>query len=90
MSTQGGLESTSISITGEGERVMDIVWKVVTRIGRRMTLERGQEQRMVREPVWPYAKQLFHMTRPGQVIDTETVELFVSKKPKRSRKRVSR
>lgn len=53
-------------------------WKVVKRVGRRMTLESGQEQRLIREPTRPYVKQLFHMARPGQVIDDETVELFVN------------
>jgi len=64
---------------------MDRDWKVVKRIGRRMTLECGQEQRLIREPTRPYAKQLFHMARPGQVIDDETVALFVSVKTKKRR-----
>jgi creatinine amidohydrolase/Fe(II)-dependent formamide hydrolase-like protein len=68
---------------------MDRDWKVVKRIGRKMTLECGQKQRLIREPTRPYAKQLFHMARPGQVIDDETVALFVDRKPKRSRMRVS-
>ena len=55
-------------------------WKVVKRIGRKMMLECGQEQRSVREPERLYAKQLFHMARPGQVIDDETVALFVREK----------
>jgi hypothetical protein len=60
------------------QAVMNRDWKVVKRVGRRMTLESGQEQRLIREPTRPYVKQLFHMARPGQVIDDETVELFVN------------
>jgi hypothetical protein len=60
-------------------------WKVVKRIGRKMMLECGQEQRSVREPERLYAKQLFHMARPGQVIDDETVALFVRKKTTKHR-----
>jgi hypothetical protein len=69
---------------------MDGDWKVVKRIGRRMTLECGQEQRSIREPTRPYAKQLFHMARPGQAIDHETVELFAPQKAKKSRRKVSK
>jgi len=58
-------------------------WEVLKRIGRRMTLECGQEQRLVREPTRPYAKQLFHMATPGQVIDDEIVGLFVSGRAKK-------
>jgi hypothetical protein len=76
-------------MAGEGW-AMDRDWKVVKRIGRRMTLECGQEQRLIREPTRPYAKQLFHMARPGQVIDDETVELFADRKTKKPRKKVSK
>jgi hypothetical protein len=69
---------------------MERDWKVVKRIGRRMTLECGQEQRLIREPTRSYAKQLFHMAKPGQVIDDETVELFVDRKTKKSRMKVSK
>jgi hypothetical protein len=69
---------------------MDRDWKVVNRIGRRMTLESGQEQRLIREPARPYARQLFHMARPGQVIHDETVELFVNGKAKKYGMKVSK
>jgi len=55
-----------------------------------MTLESGQEQRLIREPTRPYAKQLFHMARSGQVIDNETVELFVNEKAKKYGMKVSK
>ena len=61
---------------------MERDWKVVKRVGRRMTLESGKERRLIREPTRPYARQLFHMTKPGQVIDDETVELFAKRKAK--------
>ena len=72
------------------QAVMDRDWKVVKRVGRRMTLESGQEQRLIREPTRPYAKQLFHMATPGQVIDDETVELFAYGKVKPCGMKVSK
>jgi hypothetical protein len=69
---------------------MERDWKVVKRIGRRMTLECGQEQRLIREPTRPYAKQLFHMARPGQVIDDMTVDLFVKGRAKKNGVKVSK
>jgi hypothetical protein len=65
-------------------------WKVVQRVGRKMTLECGQEQQLLREPTSPYAKQLFHMARPGQVIDNEIVELLANGKAKKRRTKVSK
>ena len=65
--------------------------KVVKRVGRRMTLECGQEQRLIREPARSYANQLFHMAKPGQVIDDATVELFnVDRKTRKSRKKAAK
>jgi len=88
LSTQSGLELTSAGIARQ--ELMDRTWKVVKRIGRRMTLECGQEQRLIREPSRPYAKQLFHMARPGQVIDEETVELLIIGKVKKHRMKISK
>ena len=80
---------TSISMQAR-QAVMARDWKVVKRVGRRMTLESGQEQRLIREPTRPYVKQLFHMARPGQVIDDETVEMFVNGKVKPCGMKVSK
>jgi hypothetical protein len=55
---------------------MDRYWKVVRRVGNRMVLEYGQERKVIRCPTKPFAKQLFMLVRPGQVIDETTVALF--------------
>jgi hypothetical protein len=55
---------------------MDRYWKVVRRVGNRIELEYGQERKVIGCPTKPFAKQLFMMVRPGQVIDDTTVELF--------------
>jgi hypothetical protein len=55
---------------------MDRYWRVVRRVGNRIHLEDGQERKLIRCPTKPFAKQLFMLVRPGQVIDGATVELF--------------
>lgn len=56
--------------------VMDRYWTVITRRGKLMNLKCDQEHKVVKCPTKPFAKQLFMMVRPGQVIDDTTVELF--------------
>ena len=55
---------------------MDNHSKVIRRDGYRLTLERDQERKEIRCPSKPYAKELFLMMRPGQVIDDDTVDVL--------------
>jgi hypothetical protein len=41
-----------------------------------MNLACGLERKVIKCPTKPFAKQLFMMVRPGQVVDDNTVELF--------------
>jgi hypothetical protein len=55
---------------------MDKYWKVITRKGNRMNLECGAQRKEILCPTRPYAKELFLMIRPGQVVENSTVELL--------------
>jgi hypothetical protein len=57
---------------------MDRYWKVVTRTGKLITLVCGQERKAIKCPTKPFAKQLFMMVKPGQVVNDKTVDLFES------------
>ena len=65
--------SGMIADVGAGAKAMDSYWKVISRKGSRLTLERDHERIEIRCPSKPYAKELFLMMRPGQVIDDDTV-----------------
>lgn len=55
---------------------MDRHWKVVKRIGSRISVECGEDRKLLACPTKPFAKQLFMMVRPGEVLDDPTVEMF--------------
>jgi len=59
---------------------MDKHWKVIRRNGSRLIIERDKVREEIRCPRRPYAKELFLMMRPGQIIDEDTVELLIEKR----------